>query len=338
MIKSNAWILKAVALNLMSRLPLHEQAHFHLQRLLGKHRLDAPEMFRRALELFGLLRHAGVSVEGAAVLEIGTGWFPFVPVMAHLLGAAEVVTVDIHPWLKRRNLVRTIESLGGRLVALAETTRCDPAIVRERHQSMRLLARKARSLSEMLDALHIRYLKKCDITRGGLENDSMDVVLSSNVLEHVPPATLSRMHREIARLLREKGYAVHRFNPGDHFEGFTGSSIHFLRYGERSWRWLGGYGLSYHNRMRSCEHATCVRDSGLSLSLWADRVDEKATAQVREGRATLDPRFVGLPVESVCASYTWFVARKDASRSAPRPVLVDRVAEIFEKKPPAVVG
>jgi len=332
MFRSKAWMIKAFFINMMSRVPFHEQMHFFGQKLLGKHKLDAPEMFRRSLELFRLLRHIGGSVRNGVVLEIGTGWFPFVPILSYLAGAKQVFTVDIHPWLRLHNTVKTIRALSDFLNSLNDKTGHNRESVIRRYRFVNTLAQKVASLDELLTPLHIEYICPYDITTCDLPDKSVDVAFSSNVLEHVPPDTLLKMHCELGRLLSDGGFALHRFNSGDHFENFTGSSINFLKFSERTWRLLGGYGLSYHNRMRSYEHAELARRAGLTLLFWADRVDEKAMLQLRKRQIKLDSRFTALTPETICASYTWFVTCAKAGRkSVESPIQAVSIADFLEK-------
>lgn len=329
---SKAWMAKALLINLVSRLPFDEQIHFLGQKLLGKHRLDAPDLLRRAVELFGLLRMAGGSVSNAAVLEIGTGWFPFVPLMSHLAGARRVLTVDVHRWLSLRNTQKAVAALACFADELAQKTGADPAAVGERYELMAALSEKATSLRGLLEGLGISYRCPCDITKSDLPAGSVDVVFTSNVLEHVPPDSLLAIHRETARLLWPGGFAVHRFNPGDHFEAFTGSSINFLKYSERQWRLLGGQGHSYHNRMRSREHAELIRQAPLAVAFWADSIDEAAVKALAAKELTVDERFRGIPDEYLCARYSWLVAANmDPADSITSPRSVEWIDEVLNE-------
>lgn len=328
-LRSRLWLVKAVSLNILSRLPFHERLHFTAQRLAGRHRLDAREMFARAAELFALLAHAGCLIQGARVLEIGTGWFPFTPMLAHLGGAERVFTVDIHPWLRLRNAVKTLRSLGPFLDEFAVKAQCNPDDVRSRYERARNAADSAHNLGDFLEGLNIRYLCPFDLTTSDLGSVRVDVVLSSNVLEHVPPQDLLAIHRTTARMLSDQGAAVHRFNPGDHFSPLTGSTVNFLRYSETAWRRLGGYGLSYHNRLRSCQHAALVREAGLRLALWADALDARALHVCKQGTLPVARPFASMPAEFLCAHYSWFVVRGDEGPSAETPVRVNWIDDLL---------
>ena len=329
-----SWIIKSLAINLISRLPFCEQIHFWGQKLLGKHRLDASEMYSRALELFRLVHHVGVSLRDKTILEIGTGWFPFVPLLSHLAGARKVITVDIHPWLTLHNTERTVKALEAFLDGFAHHIGQDADDLRVCYRDVRQNLEKSGTLQEFFESINVSYICPCDITRHPIEAESADIVFSSNVLEHIEPDLLLRIHRRTGELMNPDGLAVHRFNPGDHRQAGTGLSINFLRYPESTWRFLGGTGLAYENRLRSCEHAELVRKAGLKLQLWADALDQSSLEALKTGGVDLAPRFRYISQEYLCAFYSWFVVRPNSCyASLKEPIRVKWIDELLSDKP-----
>lgn len=323
------WKAKYLMMNAISKVPFHEKIHFAGQRLFGRHRLDAEEMFGRALELFLLLRRAGGEVKGRTVLEIGTGWFPFAAALSSLYGAKEVLTFDIHPWLTLKNAVLTFEHaarLGEKTLEKVGGERGE--FERRRREALRLGA-SARRLEDFLLPLGIRYMPKTDLLETGLPEGSVDVVFSSNVLEHIPPDVLERMHAKTAKLAREGAYAVHRFNPDDHYKTLSGSTVSFLEYDEARWRRLGGYGLAYHNRMRTVEHSEAVARSPWTLAFWAEALDGKAERAIESGRIVPAGRFANMSPEALSAWYAWFVLQKNGAPHAARAERVKWIDELI---------
>jgi len=254
-----------------------------------------------------------------------------VPLLSYLAGSAKVITVDIHPWLRRGNTKKAIASLSGLVDSFGERLGSDRGVIRERYGFMSNAAEGAQTLEELLSRLNIEYLCPYDFAKSDLEDKSIDVILSSNVLEHIPPDTLVRIHRETARVLSGGGFAIHRFNPGDHFHDLTGSTVNFLKYEERTWRFLGGYGLSYHNRLRTCEHVDLVRRAGLSLDFWGDSLDSEAMKTLQEGALRIAPRFTGMRVEFLAAFYSWFVLRRQGhARLVEGPLRLRWIDEILD--------
>ena len=63
-------------------------------------RLNLAESLSRCVDIIDLRSgKPGMTQSRGTVVEIGTGWRPFLPFILSLLGAERVITIDVHPWL-----------------------------------------------------------------------------------------------------------------------------------------------------------------------------------------------------------------------------------------------
>ncbi|HEY2587514.1 MAG TPA: class I SAM-dependent methyltransferase [Tepidisphaeraceae bacterium] len=318
------WKLKAHTLAVLSRVPAGRRVYHRLQRLGRTTNLAVDESLRRSFEVIALARDAGMDpAAGGTWLEVGTGWRPFLPFILYLLGAERVITLDVNPWLTARYAFETFVALEGQLDRLAAEMGTSAGAVRIRYHTARC---RATRLPELLRVCNIEYRCPGDAGATGLADGSVDVVCSSNVLEHIPPSELDRIHRESLRILRDGGLVVHRFNPADHFSHFDSriTSANFLRYSARQWRWYGGTGLAYHNRLRCCEHEQLFRQAGFAIDVSRVRMDQKALEAIASGTLRVHPDFAGFLAEELAADYMWIVGAKAA---APRPVARPAMAQ-----------
>ncbi|MCA9081871.1 MAG: class I SAM-dependent methyltransferase, partial [Planctomycetaceae bacterium] len=256
------WKHKANLLAVLSRVPLGHKAYHWLQRVAGTNRLQLDRDLNRALELVELTLEADGHVEGSHILEVGTGWRPLVPMVFFLLGAERIVTVDVNPWLTLKYAEETRQALGSRLEIIAKRGHVPLEDMRQRYtQAMS----QSGSLADILAGFNIEYQYPGDARCTGLPDASMDLVISSNVLEHIPYEIQLDIHRESNRILRAGGLAVHRFNPQDHYSTVdsTITNGNFLRYSAAQWHWYGGSGLAYHNRLRDPDYRRVFTEAQL---------------------------------------------------------------------------
>jgi hypothetical protein len=305
---ARSWKVKALLLGLASRAPGGTAVYRRIQDIQAQRRPDADQMLERALDLAALYRDGGGTIEGRDFLEVGTGWCPWVPLVLMAGGARGVVTLDVNPWLSHRTAVKTTRALLARTGRVAERLQLDARRIE------RLLgsAAAAGSLDAWMAATGIRYLALTDMCKAALPAESCDGVLSSNVLEHVPPDGLSAIHRESARVLRQGGLIAHRFNPQDHFS-FTDRTItgaNFLQFSQAEWRWLGGAGLAYHNRLRCPQHRRLIEDAGFEVTHRRTRPDPAAKQAIETGRLKVHADFAGMSPAELTDDYMWVVARK----------------------------
>lgn len=299
------WQVKAAALAVLSHAPGGRAMYTRIQAARAARADDADEMLDRALELLRLYREHTGHLPSGDCLELGTGWKPFVPILLRVAGARHVITLDANPWLSLATALATTRAVAERAERLSSELGTASTTIRD------WLARAggAATLDQWLTTTGIDYRPVPDSRRTGLDDDSIDAVFSSNVLEHVESSVLEGLHRETYRLLRPGGLAVHRFNPQDHFSSIdrriTGAN--FLKYSPEAWRWLGS-GLSYHNRLRCVQHLDLIRSAGLRIAMSRTRSDARAAAAIESGALRVHPDFHGLTSVELSDAYMWVIA------------------------------
>ena len=143
------WRIKGVLQKTLGALPHGEALHYGLQRRFGGMRNPRREILLKIEDWDGMLQQlhaAGVGIRGARLLEIGSGWYPALPLACYLGGAARVHTCDLNRLLKPELMRLCIEILGEQLPRIAALSHADPADVQSRYR--RLLAATIAPLQE----------------------------------------------------------------------------------------------------------------------------------------------------------------------------------------------
>src|SRR4029077_3572224 len=235
MIREHRWIAKALAQKSISRLgllPLYHRAQQIRGRLRGFH----PDL---RIEYAGKLA-ADIGLErllNATVVEIGTGWVPVVPIALNLLGARLVHSFDLTRHLLENLTLRT---LGLFPECLAELARRSGAPCEELRNRLTRIG-MPHSFQRLCEAIGFVYHAPLDFTHSALAAESVDVVFSNLVLEHVTPAALVGILRESRRILRPGGVCWHNIDFTDHYAATLVGLSHtnFLRYSDWFWNAVG---------------------------------------------------------------------------------------------------
>lgn len=307
------WKLKAHMLAVLSRLPAGDQLYHRLQQVAGTNKLHLDRDLERAFELVRLAREVDASLKDASILEVGTGWRPLVPFVFALCGAKSVVTVDVNPWLTHDYALEIWKALGSRLELIAAETGVRLMDVRDRYRKVDF---SLKDLHEFLGQANVTYQYPADARSTGLPENSIDMVVSSNVLEHIPHEVQTDIHLESLRVLKSGGIAVHRFNPQDHYSTVDGkiTNANFLRFSEKQWNWLGGSGLAYHNRLRAPAYRDMFKNVGFDLRICRERVDERSLEAIESGELPLSSEFISELPRDLAVDYMWVVAQKPLSQ------------------------
>jgi hypothetical protein len=262
------WRVKAVVQKILSSVPGGTRVNTLLQRKLGNLKdfegnVDA-KVVGDWLVLMDHMREVDVRPRDMSLVEVGTGWYPTLPVCYSLAGAKRCITFDVNRHLNENLTFRMLRRLRNHLGAIAEAAGRGLADVEREYE--RMVA--TRSVSELLSVAGIEYVSPGDASRTGLGESSIDAVFSNSVLEHVPPDVIRQIMTESRRILRDGGFAIHSVNCGDHYAYFDRqiSLINYLQYSTSEWKFWNNR-LLYQNRLRPGDFLSLAADAGLTVVL-----------------------------------------------------------------------
>jgi hypothetical protein len=308
------WKAKVYLQKALAALPrrLADPLYYQLQRHVGNlHRaVDTLSHLGAGLGTWTLAEAAGCALSDAVFCEIGTGRMVNLPVAYWLMGARQIITVDLNRLLRpdmMRESLATMQAKRNEIISLFGS-RLD-------HRRFdRLMAfpsgRRAFNLPDFLEMCQIVYHAPRSGTETGLPAHSVDVHCSFAVFEHLPPATLVGILQEGARILRPNGVSVHAIDYSDH-RGHSDPRLHaidFLQFSDATWLKYGGNRFSYTNRLRHDDVvALCAQAGHRVIATETFRNDPRVGPQLRAG-IRLDPRFASKPPEVLDITNAWIVA------------------------------
>ena len=302
------WRVKGVVQGLLSRVPGGGIVNNRLQTTLGNLRdfeanVDA-KVIADWLVLMRNMHELGVRPQNLDYVEVGTGWYPTLPICYWLAGARSCRTFDVTRHLNFKMTFRMLRRIEIHLPAMAEVSSRPLEEVQAAYASLC----NANTTEKLLRAASIEYFAPHDAAASGLPDSSVDVVFSNSVLEHVPADAILRIMGETRRILRKGGLAIHSVNCGDHYAYFDPSitPVNYLTYSERQWsKWNNS--LLYQNRLRPSDFLDLAEQSGLRIVL--DR--SKPNPQLLSILPTIEiaPEFRRYSPEQLASTSIGFVAQ-----------------------------
>jgi SAM-dependent methyltransferase len=302
------WRAKGLIQKVLSHLPGGQRLNSLLQQQLGGlQSLDTNVDSKVRADWLVLVDHLlrlQWPLEGCRYVEIGTGWYPTLPVCFYLVGGAKCSTYDLSRLLDSELTQRMLARLEAHLAAIAAKTNVSEQLLRERLAHLR----EAADFDEFCSRSGMEYHAPADAAATALPTGSVDVVFSNSVLEHVTKDALDALMFETRRILRPGGLAVHSVNCGDHYAYFdrTLSPINYLRYTESRWR-LWNNDLQYQNRLRPDDFLASARRAGLELVLNLQRPRAELLANFEP--LHIAPEFRHYSREQLCTTSVDFVAK-----------------------------
>jgi len=280
------WIAKALVQKTISFLPQRERLNLFFQRNVTRGVALTDEHLRykltHARDHLAYFRKYGAPGPEKLIFELGTGWYPVVPLAFYLTDAGRVYSADLQEWLSKEGQLTTIR----KLKAWREAGQLDeylPDINEEKWAVLLdILARPAAFDREGINTRIGLQTWIGDASRSELADDSVDFICSNNTFEHIFPAALRGILVEFLRIGRPDGVMSHFIDLSDHFAHFDRSLTiyNFLRFSPRQWSLIDNR-IQPQNRWRWKDYLALYAELGAPVSETEIRPgDLSALAQV----------------------------------------------------------
>lgn len=309
------WILKAVVQKTISFLPYKHRINFLFQKYITKGVRLSDDYFLDKLIHFkhhqGFAKQYLGTLHQKQVFELGTGWYPVIPIAFFLNNVAEVKTVDIAGLLSKQGLIQTLEKFLSYHQAgeLAKVLDYDTSKIQLLEQV--LVQAPNLDLSAILAALQVDYTVG-DAAEIELPASSIDLLVSNNTFEHVYPNDLKRLLSKFKQLVKSNGLMVHFIDMSDHFAHLDQSITiyNFLQFSEKQWQNIDNT-IQPQNRWRINQYRDLYQE--LEIPITDEEVrpgNSKALSSV-----SLAPFFKQMPTKDVMISHAYVVSQMDALKS-----------------------
>jgi len=270
------WWLKIGAKLVLSRLPV-DYAFWQRLRLFRHGDMDSSEY---AIEVFDQhVGRAGCAAElsGKTVLELGPGDSVATAVIAAAHGARALL-VDSGRF--SRSDIQPYRDLGRALIRRGLT----PPTLSNCH-----------SLDDLLRACDSTYISNGIVGLRNVDSESVDLIFSQAVLEHIRRREFLEMMQECRRVLRRNGVCSHTVDLRDHL----GGALNNLRFSERLWEseFFVRSGF-YTNRISFESMKRIFKTAGFEVVVDTVRRWDRLPTP----RQSLSKEFLALPDEELCVS------------------------------------
>ena len=239
------WVLKVVAKLVLSRVPLSYRA-FSKLGMFRHGRMNKSAYAERVF--FGHAEKIGGpgAFAGKVCLELGPGDSLASAILAHALGAEAIYLVDVGPFAETdvavyRAIIRDLARQGHSVARLQDVA----------------------DVPELLARTNATYLTEGLASLRSIPDQSVDIIWSQAVLEHIRVHEVSQVLQEMRRVMTPSGVMSHRIDYKDHL----GGSLNNLRFPGKLWEseFMARSGF-YTNRIRNSEFLGLIEDAGFELT------------------------------------------------------------------------
>ena len=152
----------------------------------------------QGLQIVSIAHNHGLT--NGVIMEVGTGWIPTIPHLFLAAGAQRILLTDIERLADEQTFTHGRKLAATKLQSLSDKVGTE----------------KKTLCANLSKPDHFDY--RCPPRTEELASDSIDLIYSRTVLEHIEPETLVQLQQEWYRLLRPGGFCIHIIDHSDHFE------------------------------------------------------------------------------------------------------------------------
>lgn len=303
------WILKAIVQKLISYTPFPHQLNFFFQKYITKGVYLTDEYFydrlAHAAQHIGYYKQYSGLEYPSRSLEIGTGWYPVVPISLFLIGGEQIYSIDISSLITKERLATTLQKVvqSDQDQTLHQYIRPLP----ERIAALQALLQTIdqRTLEDCLSQLNIQYLIE-DARKISLADNSIDMISSNNTFEHIYPDLLWLILSEFQRVVKKPGGLMSHFiDMSDHFAHFDRSITiyNFLRFSDTTWASIDN-SIQPQSRLRFPEYLALYQALQIPVSETQLRAGDVAAVR----KVPLAKKYRSMPEKSLAVSHAYVVS------------------------------
>lgn len=302
------WILKAIIQKLISWMPASQKINYLFQKHVTKGVQLSDQHFGdklgHAADHLRFYSKYGKE-ENFTALELGSGWYPVVPIALFLGGAKSVTSIDISALMTGEGILETARKYLNWLDA-AKLEDLKPYIKPERLAALKEMVDKDLSKQELLVKLNLTLLIK-DARNTGFEENHFDLVCSNNTYEHIYPEILIDIIKEFQRVVKLGGVNSHFIDMSDHFAHLDQSiSIYnYLRFSEKQWRRIDN-SVQPQNRLRMSDYEKMYTGYGIEILEKEIRAGSMDDLQ----KVKLDAAYLGYDKTEIAISHAHVISSK----------------------------
>lgn len=297
------WKIKILLQFFLAKLPMGEKVNHLLQHLNHSHSEEI--MQKRIIGITKSLTNLNkqFSLNGATIVEIGTGWIPICSVLLYLMGAKTCHTYDHVKHIRHKLTQKLIRNIESQLGKISEITSIPLTDLEKKISKLSSCS----NLSEFFTNANIHYNAPGDASRTGLEDGSVDLVYSLAVFEHIPKKVIYDLTIESKRILKNTGVAYHSIGLSDHYSAFDKkvTKVNFLKYSNFLWSFFVQNKISYHNRLREKQFLSIFNECGAQVVWLQNKIDPNDIDVLRTMK--INKAFRGMSHKELAVSHTQLI-------------------------------
>jgi SAM-dependent methyltransferase len=251
------WRLKSLCFQVIDQTPFGDSLYYVLQRYVTKTqpRILSPTILKDSAQIrqISTFVQRGVQLESANLFEFGAGWDLYSNFLAYCCGVNSQLTVDVRRWARAGAMNSVIRYLQEHPPPMA--VRTPSRFIRQDFLDR-----------DLLEHYGIQYCAPADARKLDVAGQSFDLIVTTSVLEHISPSTISEILVECKRILKPNGFMSHAVDFSDHYAHSDGgiTEFNYLKFSDKEWNKFNP-SIHFQNRLRRPDYENLFRQARFDI-------------------------------------------------------------------------
>ena len=262
------YVSTAAALKCFSATPSMRKLYRRMGNLAGNKRRGTESIpwyyLERAKRMVRLQKEYELLRSGDRILELGTGWLHWEALTTKLFFDIQAVLFDV--WDNRQ--LTALKNYAAQLTPILLRDNLGVSVSEiERAQSLLRAIATVDSFEDLYKLLEFEYVVESSGSLKQFADNSLQLVVSGGVLEHVNREAVPLLLEETLRVLKPGGWALHSIDIEDHLSHYDrkASKKLYLAISEPTWTHLFENKVQYINRLQRGEWLALFKATGFEL-------------------------------------------------------------------------
>ena len=303
MIKYYSW---AIAQKVLSYVPGGDKVYYGLGSIVQKNVKGRAGPMSSAINLVKNIQN--LVGKDAVIMDVGTGWYHHEPFLLYLCGFSKFYLFDVVEKSKFIYIKNYLNGIIDNIEVISNELQIDESNAIDKINELL----SCNSKKEIYKICNFEPVITKDTNRLFMPENSIDLMVSNCVLNHIPLDILKPELKILKKILKPNGYMHFLIGHDDHwtFHDLKMNKFQYYIYSDKYYKRLFETNFQFQNRLVKKELIDLFDQCGLILTNYFEHKNNSSRAEIEKIIHKLDSRFSKYSIDDLSIIHSYVTLQK----------------------------
>ena len=303
MVKYYSW---AIAQKVLSYVPGGNKIYYGLGALVQKNKKGRAGPMSSAINLVKNIQN--LVDKDAVIMDVGTGWYHHEPFLLYLCGFSKFYLFDVVEKSKFIYIKNYLNGIVDNIEMISNELQIDESNAIDKINELL----SCNSKKEIYKICNFETVITKDTSSLFLPENSIDLMVSNCVLNHIPLDILKPELKILRKILKPNGYMHFLIGHDDHwtFHDLKMNKFQYYIYSDKYYKRLFETNFQFQNRLVKKELIDLFDQCGLILTNYFEHKNDSSRAEIEKIIHKLDSRFSKYSIDDLSIIHSYLTLQK----------------------------